>query len=447
MVDDNDLLFDLPSVSRKKVSAAFDGGRITSDGGVMLLAQADRRIGIVDRIAGLIGDPRDPALVTHSVASILRARVLAIACGYEDANDLDRLRGDPGFKLACGRLPDSGGDLCSQPTVSRWENAPDLKTIVRLTYAMVDAWCESYAREPGAVTLDIDDTLDVVHGGQQLSLFHAHHDERCFLPIHIYDTVTGRPVAVILRPGKTPSGKEACGYLRRLHRRIRRHWPNTRLTIRGDGHYGRPELMDFCEKHGLDYLFGVTGTKALAARIETVVDPIRVERALTGAAAVRGFAETRHAARSWKHQRRVVARIEATPLGLDIRYVVTSLETPTPEEIYARLYCARGQAENLIKLHKSQLKSDRTSCRSPLANQMRLVLHTAAYWLMLTVRDAIPRTHALARAEFATLRARLLKIGARIRETTHRVRIAFAAACPEAALVRHIAIALREAPA
>ena len=336
MDDDTGLLLDLPSVSRKKVSAAFDGGRITSDGGVMLLSQADRRIGIVDRIARLIGDPRDPALVTHSVASILRARVLAIACGYEDANDLDRLRGDPGFKLACGRLPDSGGDLCSQPTISRWENAPDLKTVVRLTYAMVDAWCDSYAVAPETVTLDIDDTVDVVHGSQQLSLFHAHYDERCFLPIHIYDTATGRPVAVILRPGKTPSGKEARNYLRRLHRRIRGHWPTTRLTIRGDGHYGRPELMDFCEKHGL--------------------------------------AETLHAAKSWKRQRRVVARIEATPLGLDIRYVVTSLETPTPEEVYATLYCARGQAENLIKLHKSQLKSDRTSCRSPLANQMRLVL-------------------------------------------------------------------------
>ena len=447
MDDDTGLLFDLPSVARKKVSAAFDGGRITSDGGVALLALADRRIGIIDRIAGLIADPRDPALVTHSVTSILRARVLAIACGYEDANDLDRLRGDPAFKLACGRLPDSGGDLCSQPTVSRWENAPDLKTIVRLTYAMVDAWCASYAHEPEAVTLDIDDTLDVVHGAQQLSLFHAHHDERCFLPIHIYDTATGRPVAVILRPGKTPSGREAAGYLRRLHRRIRRHWPTTRLTIRGDGHYGRPELMDFCEKHGLDYLFGVTGTKALAAKIEDIVDPIRVERAQTGALAVRGFAETRHAARSWKTERRVVARIEATPLGLDIRYVVTSLETPTPEDIYARLYCARGQAENLIKLHKSQLNSDRTSCRSPLANQMRLVLHTAAYWLMLTVRDAIPKTHALTKAEFATLRLRLLKIGARIRETAHRVRIAFAAACPDATLIRDLAIALRPAPA
>jgi hypothetical protein len=447
MDDDSGLLFDLPSVGRKKVSAAFDGGRITSDGGVALLALADRRIGIVERIARLIADPRDPALVTHSLASIVRARVLAIACGYEDANDLDRLRGDPAFKLACGRLPDSGGDLCSQPTVCRLENAPDLKTVIRLTYAMVDAWCDSYASEPEAVTLDIDDTLDVVHGGQQLSLFHAHHDERCFLPIHIYDTATGRPVAVILRPGKTPSGREAAGYLRRLYRRIRRHWPRTHLTIRGDGHYGRPELMDFCEKHGLDYLFGVTGTKALAAKVEDVADPIRVERAQAGAAAVRGFAETRHAAKSWKKQRRVVARIEATSLGLDIRYVVTSLQDPSAEDIYAKLYCARGQAENLIKLHKSQLKSDRTSCRSPLANQMRLILHTAAYWLMLTVRDAVPKDHALAKAEFATLRLRLLKIGARIRETAHRVRVAFAAACPEAALFRDLAIALRPAPA
>ena len=447
MDDDTGLLFDLPSVGRKKVSAAFDGGRITSDGGVALLALADRRIGIIDRIAALIADPRDPALVIHSLASILRARVLAIACGYEDANDLDRLRGDPAFKLACGRLPDSGGDLCSQPTVSRWENAPDLKTVIRLTYAMVDAWCASYAHEPEAVTLDIDDTVDVAHGHQQLSLFNAHYDERCFLPIHIYDTATGRPVAVILRPGKTPSGREAAGYLRRLYRRIRHHWPRTHLTIRGDGHYGRPEMMDFCEKHGLDYLFGVTGTKALAAKVEDVADPIRVERARTDAAAVRGFAETRHAAKSWKKQRRVVARIEATPLGLDIRYVVTSLEAPSPEDVYAKLYCTRGQAENLIKLHKSQLKSDRTSCRSPLANQMRLILHTAAYWLMLTVRDAVPSAHALSKAEFATLRLRVLKIGARIRETAQRVRIAFAAACPEATLFRHLAIALRPAPA
>ena len=161
-------------------------------------------------------------------------------CGYEDADDLDHLRTDPGFKLACGRLPDSGRDLCSQPTVSRWENAPTLREVVRMSYAMVDAYCASYARPPAVATLDIDDTVDVVHGHQQLSLFNAHHDERCFMPIHVYDIATSRPVAILLRPGKTPSGQEVCCHVRRLVRRIRSHWPITRLTIRGDGHYGRP---------------------------------------------------------------------------------------------------------------------------------------------------------------------------------------------------------------
>src|ERR1700748_1891756 len=212
-----------PAVGRKKVTAAFDGGRLTSDGGVMLLAAAERRIGIAQMLAPLIADPRDPALVRHSVADILRARMLAIACGYEDADDLDHLRHDPGFKLACGRLPDSGSDLCSQPTVSRWENAPTLREVIRMTYAMIDTDCSSYKWPPRAVPLDVDDTLDVVHGHQQLSLFTAHYDERCFLPIHVYDTATSRPVAVLLRPGKTPSGQEIRGHLRRLIRTLRRH--------------------------------------------------------------------------------------------------------------------------------------------------------------------------------------------------------------------------------
>ena len=153
---------------------------------------------------------REPRLlqVTHSVVDILRARMLAIACGYEDADDLDHLRSDPGFKLACGRLPDTGDDLCSQPTMSRWENEPILREVIRMTYAMIDAYCVSYPKPPVAVTLDIDDTVDVVHGHQQLSLFNAHYDERCFLPIHVYETATSRPVAVLLGAGKTPSGNK-----------------------------------------------------------------------------------------------------------------------------------------------------------------------------------------------------------------------------------------------
>ena len=445
MLEDNLLPFSFPAVERKKVTAAFDGGRITSDGGVMLLAAVEKELGIADRLAPLITDPRNPLLVTHSVADILRARMLAIACGYEDADDLDHLRTDPGFKLACGRLPDSGTDLCSQPTVSRWENAPTLREVIRMTYALIDTYCASYKRPPRAVTLDIDDTLDVVHGHQQLSLFNAHYDERCFLPIHVYDTATSRPVAVLLRTGTTPSGVEIRGHLRRMVRRIRSHWPDTRLTIRGDGHYGRPEVMAWCEANGLDYIFGLPGNAVLDRLVEPIADEVRVRRAQAQAPVARRYCETRYGARSWHCERRVGARIEATTQGLDIRYVVTNLTAGSSQWLYDSLYCARGQAENLIKLHKTQLASDRTSCRSPLANQVRLVLHTGAYWLMLKVRDAIPRPQPLATAEFTTLRMRLIKIAARIVETASRLRVAFAAAHPEAALFASLARCLQPA--
>jgi Transposase DDE domain group 1 len=298
---------------------------------------------------------------------------------------------------------------------------------------------------------DIDDTLDVVHGEagqgssgesdgiarrghQQMSLFNAHYDERCFLPIHVYDTATARPVALLLRPGAPPSGAEIRNHLRRLIRRIRQHWPNTRLTIRGDGHYGRPEVMAWCKANAVSYILGLPGSAVLRALIEPVADETRVQRAVTGAAAVRRYTELRYGARSWRCERRVAARIGATPKGLDIRTVVTHQPHVRHRRVAIRHAVLR--AENLIKLHKSQLASDRTSCRSPLANQVRLVLHTAAYWLMLTVRDAIPQPRTLASAEFATLRMRLIKIAARVTETVTRVRIAFAAACPEATRVR-----------
>jgi Transposase DDE domain group 1 len=445
MSDDSLLPFSLPSVQRKKITAAFDGGRISSDGGVMLLALAERRLGIADRLAAEITDQRNPARVVHALSDILRARILAIACGYEDADDLDHLRSDPALKLACGHLPDSGRDLCSQPTMSRWENAPSLREVIKLMRVMVALYCGSYDRPPASVTLDIDDTLDVVHGHQQLSMFNAHYDERCFLPIHVYDTATSRPVAVLLRPGKTPSGQEVRGHLRRLVREIRRHWPRTHITIRGNSHYARPEVMDFCDENDIDFVFGLAGNDVLHHLVEPFADDVRVCRAEAAAAAIRRYTETRYGAKSWRVERRIAARIAATTQGLDIRYVVTSLRHGSAEWLYDSLYCARGQAENLIKLHKGQLASDRTSCRSPLANQVRLVLHTAAYWLMLMLRDTIPKPQPLALAEFATLRARLLKIAARVIETATRVRIAFAAACPEVELFRSIAHSLQPA--
>jgi hypothetical protein len=442
MADDTILPFSFPAVAHKKITAAFDGGRLTSDGGVMLLGLADRRIGMAKKLSGALPDRRDRSRIVHSLADMIRARMFAIACGYEDGNDLDHLRRDPGFKLACGRLPDTGRDLCSQPTLSRLENAPRLREVIRLSYALVDLWMDSYERAPNAVTLDIDDTVDVAHGRQQLSFFNAYYDEYCFLPIHVYDTERSRPVAVVLRPGRVPKGTEVRAHLRRLVRHIRRRWPATRITFRGDNHYACPEAMVFCEQNNVDYVFGLAGKAPLARKLDEVADAVRTERAVENKAAVRGYAETTYRAGSWNCDRRVVARIEATEEGLDIRYVVTSLRIGSAQWVYDTLYCARGQAENLIKLHKTQLASDRTSCRSALANQVRLILHTAAYWLVLTVRDAIPKPRDLATADFNTIRLRLLKIAARVIETAARVRLAFAANCPEADLFRGLTNAL-----
>lgn len=441
MTDPAPLFPSLPALSGKKVSAAFDGGRITSDGGVMLLAEAERHLGIADRLAALILDLRDPTRTLHRVADIFRARMLAIAAGYEDADDLDALRHDPAFKMAVGRTPEAKLGLASQPTMSRWENASDLRTVIRLTYAMIDLYCESHTTSPASITLDIDDTFDAAHGEQQLAFWNGFHGERGFAPIHVYEVESERPVAFVLRPAKTPSGAEARAHVRRLIRRIRRHWPDTRILLRGDGHYARPELMAWCEANGVDYLFGLPMNAALRRDpvIAAAADACAVVRAEKALPVHRTHCETVYAAKSWRGtQRRTIVRIEATTLGMDSRAVVTSLTGSTPERLYEFDYCARGQAENLIKLHKTQLKSDRTSCTSALANQVRLILHTAAYWLLWAVRQAIPDTNTMARAEFATIQRRLVKIGARVIETASRIRIAFASACPDKALFTSI---------
>jgi hypothetical protein len=438
MSEDSGLAFDLPSVCRKKLSVGFDGGQLSSNAGVLLLRGVEKRLGLAARLAGCIRDRRNPKYIEHTQEEMLRLRMFAIASGYEDADDCDSLRHDPVFKMAVGRLPESGDPLCSQPTMSRLENAPSKIEIARAMATMVDQFCESWRRAPSSITLGIDDTFDAVHGHQQLSLFNAHYDERCFLPIHIYEGGSGKPVAVILREGKTPTGVEVRTILKHVIGRIRGRWPRVRILVRGDSHYGRVEAMEWCEEQGVDYIFGFGGNVVLKVMTQDAADALCVRRATGSAAKLRSFATLSYAAGSWNRQRRIATRIEATAKGLDIRYVVTSLKG-TAKHLYETVYCGRGQAENFIKWHKAQLASDRTSCRDPKANQFRLILHTAAYWLMLTTRDAIAKRSPLSFAEFATLRLRLIKIAARVIEGAARIRVFLPTACPDRAVFRVLA--------
>ncbi|HEX6012950.1 MAG TPA: IS1380 family transposase, partial [Geminicoccaceae bacterium] len=372
-------------IAGRMVHADFDGGRLTSDAGVLVLAEIERRLGIAERLARCLTDPRAPGQVRHTLAEMIRFRVLLIAAGYADANDCDALRTDPAFKMAIGHLPETGEDLCSQPTMCRLENLPTITALKRMMAIMVELFCDSFPAVPRRIVLDIDDTEDRVHGRQQLALFHAHYDGRCFLPIHVYEAISGKPVAVILRPGKTPDGVEVAMVLRHIIRRIRARWPKVDILVRGDSHYGRHEAMSWCERERVGYVFGLAGNKVLSAQFAGLAEDAAVGRIESEAAKVRRYGEFRYAAKTWHVERRVIARVEASERGADSRFVVTNLRG-APRWLYEVVYCARGQAENLVKAHKLHLASDRTSCSKATANQFRLVLHTAAYWLLHILR-------------------------------------------------------------
>ncbi len=429
MVDDAPFLPGLSPVAGKPVQVSFDAGRLTSDGGVLMLAEVERHLGIAERLAGCIEDPRAPERIDHGLAEMIRFRVLLIAAGYEDANDCDALRADPAFKMAVGRLPEVGPDLCSQPTMCRLENLPGSTALKRMMAAMVELFCDSFTQVPRRIVLDIDDTLDRVHGHQQLSLFHAHYDGRCFLPIHIYEAITGKPVAVILRPGKTPDGAEVALVLRHVVKAIRARWPRVEILVRGDSHYARQEAMTWCERNRVAYVFGLAGNQVLSRRVADLAEDAAVARVEGDGQKVRRFGAFRYAARSWHTERRIVTRVEASPLGTDTRFIVTNLRG-APRWLYEAIYCQRGQAENLIKAHKLHLASDRTSCMSAVANQFRLLIHTAAYWLLHTLRGLAPQTSFWRDAQFDTIRLALIKVAARVTEMKTRIKVALPSAYP-----------------
>jgi len=423
----------LSSVGGKAIVARFDGECMSSDGGLLALREVEQRLAIASRLAACIRDPRDPSRVVHGLDEIIRTRMLMIAAGYEDANDADRLRRDPMFKLAMGRLPEDG-DLCSQPTISRFENLPDARALLRMGRAMVEHYCQSLRQVPRHIVLDVDDTFDAVHGGQQLRLFNAHHDEYGFQPIVVFDG-DGRMIAAVLRPASRPSGQQIVRWLQRLITAIRGHWPRVQIMLRADSHYCTPEVLRFCRARRLDYTLGVAPTSTLRKHILGLEQSTAARAtAVTDGTKLRRFKDFHDGAASWDRVERIIARVEAGSQGTDTRFIVTSLIGPSGRTVYQDIYCARGQAENHIKAWKTHLAADRTSCCQASANQMRLFLHIGAYWLMWSLRTLMPRRSRWRVAQFDTLRLRLIKLAVRIEVLKTRLRLHLPRATPDQAL-------------
>lgn len=413
------LLFE--DIQGKKISADFDGGQVSSDAGALLLREVESRMRLIGRVAEAIPERRHPGYTRHSLREMISQRVYQIACGYEDADDADRLRFDPILKMACKRLPDDEA-LASQPTLSRLENSVTRTDLYRIADALVEAFIDSHGTPPAGILLDIDDTDDTAHGHQQLALFNAYYDESCYMPIHVYEGRTGKLITTVLRPGKRPSGREIVAILRRIVRKIRHAWPEVGILLRADAHYAAPEVFDFCRENDLSFLLGLPPNPALqrqaAALIETAER--RFQREGTR---VREFGEFRYQARSWTAAERIVVKAERSGFGPNTRFIVTNLTPLTPRALYEKLYSDRGSMELLIKDHKTHLRSDRTSCHRFEANQFRLFLHSMAYILMHSLRARHLRATPWARAQFDTIRLQVLKIGARVRQLRTRVRM------------------------
>jgi hypothetical protein len=402
----------------KQICARFDGGELSSDGGVMLLAAADQRLNLTAALAACVPDPRDPSQTLHQWHTLFGQRVYQIACGYEDCNDADDLRGDWAFKTALGRRPETNRDLASQPTFSRFENCVSRTAVRRMAEVFVQQFVSRYAtRRKCRLILDFDATADATHGQQQLAFFHGHYREHCYLPLIVTAQVDDGPqelLVAMLRPGNVDAAAYAVALLKRLVPRLRQACPNAQLLLRADGGFARPELYDWCEDEAnrVDYEINLPQNRVLQQLAAPHLEAVHTLQAQTGQWQ-RRYAEAFYQAKLWPQPRRVVIKAEVTVKDNgdtrdNPRFVVTSLSVGQAQAIYEH-YGDRGEMENRIKELKNQLQMDRTSCHRFVANQLRVLLHAAAYLLHCELRRQLHGT-PLAQAQVATLQRKLLKV-------------------------------------
>ena len=441
----------LPEIFSKPVVAQFDQRQGSSDGGAILLKAADRRLGLTEALAACLVDKRQPAKVQHETEELLGQRVYGLACGYADANDAARLAADPVHKLLVGRDPVEGADLASQPTLSRFENAPDRKQLYRLGEALAECVIERHRRRlhgrARRITLDLDPTDDPTHGAQQLTFFNRHYDTWCYLPVMGFMSFNDEKeqylFTAVLRPGNAVASVGAIGILWRILQKLRRAFPKARLRVRLDGGFADPLLLTFLDAMGVEYVVAMAKNAVLNRLAEPAMQQARKLSADNGQTE-HLYGEGRYAAESWLSERRVIFKAEVVrPEGKEPkdnpRFLITNLKQH-PRWIYEQVYCQRGEIENRLKELHQGLEIDRTSCSKFWANQFRVLMTAAAYVLMQELRLRAART-ACARAQVWTLRERLLKLGAQVRVSVRRVVLHFPLSFPFLNSFRQIALA------
>jgi Transposase DDE domain group 1 len=409
------------------VEAAFDGGRITSDGGLLWLARMDEELALCEAISECVPEWRKRK-GRHSLEALIRQRVFQIACGYEDQNDSNSLREDPLLKVLCGSLPESGADLASQPTFSRLENAADGRSCHRIAQAIFELYLTERGKEgaPKKVLLDFDATDDPTHGDQEGSYYHGYYRQHIYHPLVVFDGESGHLISALLRRGNTHASNSAVALLKRIVVRLRHRWPEVEIELRADAGFAVPALYDYCEEEGIVYTVGLITNPRLEELACDLLAEAKESYDRKGEK-VRLFSEGLYGAESWEHPRRVIYKAEAMKKGTNTRFLV-STRTDDPKELY-EFYARRGESENWIKDLKLALKADRLSCHRFMANQFRLLLHAAAYWLMDALRRRLVGA-GLKRMQLGTLRLTLIKIGGRVRELFTKIRLYLASGHP-----------------
>jgi hypothetical protein len=420
------------------LEATFDGGRLTSDGGLPWLSEAEAALGICTAFAACVPEWRRGP-VRHSLATLVRQRVFQIACGYEDQDDADALRTDPLLKLVCGRLPETGGDLASQPTLSRLENAVDRRACYRLAVALGDLYLRERERDgiPGHILIDVDSTDDPTHGHQEGTAYHGYYGQHMYHPLLLFDGATDHLITAVLRPGNVHASRGVVAVLKRVVGAMRARWPGVTIEVRIDAGGAVPAIYDFCEREEVGYTIGLVPNRRLERLAAPLVEQAQQQRDATEAEKVRLIGETTYQAGSWPKERRVVIKAEALAKGPNVRFVVTTRTDPA-EALYD-WYVDRGESEGWIKDLKRACVADRLSDHRFWANQFRLLLHAAAYWLLDTLRRWLVAL-AVPRSQLDTLRLRLLKIGGRVWQLGDRVRLRLASSHPGQLLWARLAL-------